>query len=411
MTITHSVLTHFHADFVAGHIELRDRIGAKIALGSAAEADYEFVGLKDSETLHVGEVRVQVLHTPGHTPEGISLLVFENADAEEPTAVLTGDTLFIGDVGRPDLMASVGVTAEELASWLYDSLHEKLLPLPDKTLVYPGHGAGSLCGRALSDERVSTMGEQRQYNYALAPMDKETFIELVTADQPPAPEYFAYDAGLNKSERPSMLATSEAMTLEEVLKAVAEGAQLLDVRESGSFAAKHMTGATNIGLNGQFASWVGSILDPHRAIVVVADPGEEENALIRLGRVGFDNISGHLDGGMASLEGRDDLMQSFERYAPNTLREELSGSAGRTLIDIRRTPELLEGTLPGSIHIPLDEIQSRLHEIPKDRPVTVYCAGGYRSAVAASILQREGFTDVTDIVGGYSAWAATEPVA
>lgn len=412
LTLTHVILTHFHADFVAGHIELRDRTGARIALGAQADADYDFLPLADGDTIDLGRVRLQARATPGHTPEAISLLVFDlDQSATEPHAVLTGDTLFIGDVGRPDLMASQGVTADELAAALYDSLQTKLLPLPDDTLVYPGHGAGSLCGRALSSETVSTMAEQRQYNYALQPMSRDDFIKLVTADQPAAPDYFAYDADLNRRERPTLADQLDRelrpLPLDEVERLAAAGAQLLDVREGGPYAAAHLTGSINVGLSGQFATWAGTLLDRDRPIVIIAEPGDEAQAAIRLGRIGLDNVAGYLDDGMAALDGHDDLVDHFDRYAPATLRERLAEPDPPLVVDLRAQPELLEGRVEGSVHIPLSDLRRRLHELPRGREIAVYCAGGYRSPMGASILQREGYGPVADLAGGYAAWAAT----
>lgn len=257
--IRHVFLTHFHADFIAGHLELRDRVGAQIHLGARANAEYEFVPAKDGDVLEFGKVRLKILETPGHTPESISIVVYDLAkDPNIPYAVLSGDTLFIGDVGRPDLLASFGVSAEELAAMLYDSLHNKLLPLPDETLVYPAHGAGSMCGKNLSMDTVSTMGVQRQYNYALKPMSKEEFIRLVTAAQPEAPKYFSYDALLNRKEHPTLEQTlvSEVKTLslDEVIRLKNAGAQLLDVRDMADFAGAHMADSVNIGLGGSYAN-------------------------------------------------------------------------------------------------------------------------------------------------------------
>ncbi|MCZ6708528.1 MAG: MBL fold metallo-hydrolase [Chloroflexi bacterium] len=413
LTITHAILTHFHADFVAGHIELRDRVGARIALGANAGADYDFQPLADGENLVLGPgVHLQALATPGHTPEAISLLVYDDeSDPSQPHAVLTGDTLFIGDVGRPDLMASVGVTAEELASSLYDSLQLKLLPLPDKVIVYPGHGAGSLCGRALSSATQSTMGEQRLYNYALEPMDKAAFIALVTTDLPAVPDYFSYDADLNRRERPTIEGalggSAQPLSLDRLLHAQSSGAQILDVRDSGSFAAAHLAGSINVGLEGQFASWAGTLLDRETPIVIVAEPGEPEEAALRLGRIGFDNVSGFLDGGMAALADRDDLLARFDRYAPGTLRERLAEKEAACIVDVRAQAELQEGKLDDSLHIPLPVLTNRLSEIPFDCEVILYCAGGYRSPMAASLLLRNGYKRVADLAGGYGAWAAT----
>src|SRR5216110_32874 len=269
LRIAHVFLTHLHADFIAGHLELRDRAGATIYLGAAASAEYAFTPLADGDRIALGRVRLQAIETPGHTPESISIVVHDpDRSATEPHAVLTGDTLFIGDVGRPDLRVALGWSAAELGSLLYDSLRTKLLALPDSSLVYPAHGAGSLCGKAISKETVSTIGEQRRSNYALQPMTKPAFIDLVTADQPDAPPYFAYDAVLNAKERPTLdeaLARElNPMTLELVLALQRTGGQMLDTRDPVEFAAAHLAGSLNVGLGGQYATWAGTVLDRER---------------------------------------------------------------------------------------------------------------------------------------------------
>src|SRR6266436_125771 len=286
LKIKHVFLTHFHADFVAGHLELRDRVGARIYLGAAAKAGYAFTPVCHGDILEFGRVRLKILETPGHTPESISILVFDlNKSPTQPQAVLTGDTLFIGDVGRPDLRAALGWSATDLGGMLFDSLHTKLLVLPDESLVYPAHGAGSLCGKALSKETVSTLGEQRRSNYALQPMSKEAFLQVVTADQPDAPAYFQYDAVLNSEERPTLdqaLARElTPKTLDEVLALQASGAQLLDTRDPVDFAAAHLTGTINIGLGGQYATWAGTLLSRDQPIVILADPGREGESALR----------------------------------------------------------------------------------------------------------------------------------
>src|SRR5499426_564308 len=305
LRIAHVLLTHFHADFVAGHLELRDRTGATIYLGAAAKAEYAFTPLRDGESVEFGRVRLTALETPGHTAESISILVFDlDRSATEPHAVLTGDTLFVGDVGRPDLRVALGWSAEELGGLLYDSIHKKLLPLPDTSLVYPAHGAGSLCGKAISRETVSTIGEQRRANYALQPMSKAAFVDLVTADQPDAPPYFTYDAVLNSRERPTLDETLarelNPMTLDQVLALQEVGGQLLDTRDPAEFAAAHLQGSINIGLGGQYATWAGTILSRERPIVIIADPGRESESAMRLGRIGFDHIVGFLKDGLHS---------------------------------------------------------------------------------------------------------------
>ena len=297
LQIRHVFLTHFHADFIAGHLELRDRCGAAIHLGACAGAEYAFVKMADGDTLEFPGMRVQVLETPGHTIESISMLVFDlKKNPAKPHAVLTGDTLFIGDVGRPDLRASLGWTAYELGSRLYDSLHDKLLPLPDETLVYPAHGAGSLCGKKLSSDTVSSLGDQRRMNYALQPMSKEEFIRMVVADQPDAPQYFAFDAILNTRERVTLDSNLERVlkpvALDEVIRQGDAGAQVLDVRDAVEFAKGHLAGSINIGLGGQYATWAGTLLDRAKPIVIIAEPGREQEAALRLGRIGFDHVWG-----------------------------------------------------------------------------------------------------------------------
>jgi hydroxyacylglutathione hydrolase len=407
LRIAHVLLTHLHADFVAGHLELRDRVGATIYLGAAAKAEYAFTPLHDGDRVEFGGVRLQALETPGHTPESISIAVYDlDRSASEPHAVLTGDTLFVGDVGRPDLRAALGWSATDLGGMLYESLRTKLLTLPDASLVYPAHGAGSLCGKALAQETVSTIGEQRRSNYALQPMTKAAFVELVTADQPDAPPYFTYDAVMNTKERPTL---DEAlsrelnpMTLELVLALQRTGGQLLDTRDPAEFAAAHLAGSLNIGLGGQYATWAGTMLDRERPIVIIADTGREQEAAVRLGRIGFDHIVGYLED-LQSLEGRPDLTATIDRVSPARAAEQLA-SGEPLAVDVRAPRERDEKFVDGSVNIPLNHLAERLKELPSDRPLLVYCAGGYRSSIAASLLQRQGFTQVSEIAGGLAAW-------
>ncbi|MEE9198590.1 MAG: MBL fold metallo-hydrolase [Dehalococcoidia bacterium] len=412
LQIRHVFLTHFHADFVAGHLELRDRAGAGIFLGATAEADYDFTPLEDGGVLEFGQVRLKVLETPGHTPECISILVYDlDKDEAKPHAVLTGDTLFIGDVGRPDLLASLGVSASELAGMLYDSLHQKLLPLPDETLVYPAHGAGSACGRNLSTETVSTIGIQRQYNYALQPMSKEEFIGLVTIDQPEAPPYFLYDAMLNRKERPTLESvlqrTVNPLSLNQTLGMMEAGAQVIDVREPADFAGAHLVDCINIGLSGSFATWAGTILGRDKPIIIIAEPGHEEEAAVRLGRIGFDHTAGYLEGGMQALEPRADLIGRTDRVTAATLVEQLDYPDPPVVLDVRTEPEHREKAIQGSLHIPLNHLQQRMGEVPRGRKIVVHCATGYRSSIAASILERAGLGEIADLVGGIAAWEAS----
>ena len=416
-TIKHVFLTHFHADFISGHIELRNKAGAMIHLGNRAQAEFACVHMKEGDTVEFGDVRLKILETPGHTPEGISILVFDLATSSTvPLAVLTGDTLFIGDVGRPDLLASIGVTADELADMLYDSITEKLVKLPDATLVYPAHGAGSMCGKNLSKETVSTIGEQKKFNYALQPMSRAAFKKIVTADQPEAPEYFVHDAILNRQERASLeesMATSfKGLSLADVLSLQASGTQILDVRDGLDFEGGHLKGALNIALGGKYATWAGSMLAHDRPIVVIAEEGGEKEAVMRLGRIGFDNVGGYLAGGMSALSSRDDLVERTARITAPALAEWLSGTRSDlghapTVVDVRSEAEYAGGHIAGSSNIPLPHLAARLGEIPADRPVAVHCEGGYRSAIAASLLQQLGRRNVHDLVGGYKAWLAT----
>ncbi|MGP0074462.1 MAG: MBL fold metallo-hydrolase [Bryobacteraceae bacterium] len=417
LQIRHVFLTHFHADFVAGHLELRDlgalKEGASIHLGSRAQAEYAFVAMKDGDTLEFPGMRLQVLETPGHTIESISILVFDLAkDAEKPYAVLTGDTLFIGDVGRPDLRASLGWTANDLGAHLYDSLHNKLLTLPDETLVYPAHGAGSLCGKQLSSDTVSSLGDQRRLNYALQPMSKEEFIRLVTADQPDAPPYFTYDAILNTRERATLDNNLEQVLhpihLDDVLRMGDAGAQILDVRDPAEYAKGHLAGSINIGLGGQYATWAGTVLDRSKPIVIIAEPGREQEAALRLGRIGFDHVKGYMQGGMEALAERPDLVWPTERASAPMVAEELASADAPVLLDIRNPREWTTKHIEGSVNIPLNHLQERIAEIPRDRRIAIHCAGGYRSSIAASILHQYGITHLIEMAGGLAAWEAAK---
>jgi hydroxyacylglutathione hydrolase len=325
--------------------------------------------------------------------------------------VLTGDTLFGGVGGRPDLRVALGWSASDLGGLLYESLRTRLLTLPDSSLVYPAHGAGSLCGKALSKETVSTIGEQRRSNYALQPMTKAAFVELVTADQPDAPAYFTYDAVLNSKERPTLDETLarelQPMTLDQVLALRDVGGQLLDTRDPNDFAAAHLTGSINIGLGGQYATWAGTILGRERPIIIIADPGREHESAVRLGRIGFDHVAGYLKDGLRSLESRPDLTASTERVSAPLAADRLA--TGEPLaVDVRAPREREQKRVAGSVSMPLNHLAEHLQDLPKDRPLLVYCAGGYRSAIAASLLQTHGFSHVSEITGGITAWEAAK---
>ena len=410
LRITHVFLTHLHADFLAGHLELRDQTDAVICLGAQATAEYAHVGMKDGDAIELGRVRIAALETPGHTPESISLLVFDRGQSEtHPAAVLTGDTLFVGDVGRPDLRGALGWSAAALGSLLYDSLRDKLLALPDDSLVYPAHGAGSLCGKAIGKETFTTIGEQRRSNYALQPMSRDAFVALVTADQPDAPAYFTYDAVLNAKERPTLdesLATGlHPLRLDDVLQRQREGARIVDTRDAAEFAASHLTGSQNIGLGGQFATWAGTLLEPDRKLVIIAEPGRESEAAVRLGRIGFDRMIGYLQD-LHSLESRPELTTSTERLSPALAAARLSSLDAPLLVDVRTPHENETRRIEGSVSLPLSHLAERAKDLPRDRPLIVHCAGGYRSSIAASLLQRLGFRQVSELAGGLAAWEA-----
>jgi hydroxyacylglutathione hydrolase len=411
LKVEHVFLTHFHADFIAGHLELRDRVGARIYLGKAANAEYAFQPLGEGDAVQFGQIRLEAMETPGHTPESICLKVYDLAEsATTPKAVLTGDTLFIGDVGRPDLRAALGWSAADLGALLYTSLRDKVLQLPDSSLVYPAHGAGSLCGKAISRETVSTIGEQRRSNYALQPMSKEAFLELVTADQPDAPAYFTYDAVLNSRERQTLeqaLARElRPLTIDELLAEQTKGAQLLDTRDPVEFAAAHLEGSINIGLVGQYATWAGTVLSREQPIVIVADPGAETESALRLGRIGFDHVIGYLAGGLRSADGSAARIVTTERLSAEVAARRLGEHGAPAVVDVRAPGERTQKRIEGSLHIPLTRLTERMADIPADRPVLVHCAGGYRSSIAASLLQRAGRTNVSELAGGITAWEA-----
>ncbi len=409
MTIELVIETHFHADFLSGHLELAEATGAKIVFSSVAETEFESMGVADGERYLLGDVTLEFLHTPGHTPESLSIVVYEHADDETPHGVLTGDTLFIGDVGRPDLLASIGFTREELAEHLYTSLHTKLMPLPDATKVFPAHGAGSACGKNLSTELVSTMGEQKETNYALRAPDKETFMALVTEGQPPAPSYFVYDAILNRKDRDLLdeEAIPTALSYDEVQSALAAGAMLVDGRTPEEFAQGHLRQAVNVGLEGRYAEFAGSVIPSDVDIVLFVEPGFELEGKNRLARIGFDRVIGYVaEPFKVMLDHRDDV-QIASRLTAKALDERTRSIGDLQIVDVRNPGELEAGTIAGSVNIPVGQIPGRVDELDVTRPTVVYCAGGYRSSVAASLLRHKGFVDVSDIIGGYGAWAET----
>ena len=414
MTIDTVVETHFHADFLSGHLELAERTGAAIVYGRAAAGRTEFpiVAMGDGERIALGGatgVQLEILETPGHTPESISVLVWEHAADAAPHAVLTGDTLFIGDVGRPDLLAAVGERADDLARRLYRSLREKLMVLPPETLVYPAHGAGSACGKHLSTETVSTIGEQLRVNYALAPMSEDQFVDAVTEGQAAAPMYFLSAALANRREhgtfdeaRPDTL-----LDLDAVLAAQAAGAVLLDTRDPVDFARGHLVGSVNVGLGGRFADYTGEVVPAGTRIVVLAEPDHGHEAVLRLARIGFDDVIGVLEDVPAALVRRPDLARQASRLSATELAEQRAHHAVQ-VVDVRGPGEVAGGMVDGAVNVPLAELVRREGELDPTVPVVVYCAGGYRSSIAASVLRAHGFTDVSDVLGGYAACAPAD---
>ena len=406
VTVEAVINTHFHADFIAGHLELAATTGAWIGYGRRAETDYPIRKLADGERISLGDVTLQIMETPGHTPESISVLVYEHATDPAPYAVLTGDALFIGDVGRPDLLASLGYTAEQLGEMLYDSVQHKLMALPDEVRVFPAHGAGSACGKNLSTERASTIGEQRATNYACAPMPREEFLALVTAGQPAAPAYFVHDAVLNRQRHELFDAETAPMPLtgEEFAAQRAAGAVVLDARDPQEFAAGHLRGAVNVPADGRFAETAGMVVRPDERVLVVAPQDREEEIVTRLARIGLDNVAGYLREPEDAFLAMAADMGRASRVTVTDLRAALAAGQPPVLLDVRNPGEVEAGAIEGSLRIPLAQLPGRLAEVPAGRPVVVHCAGGYRSSVAASLLRRAGWDDVSDLLGGYQAW-------
>jgi len=412
LSIVGIINTHFHADFLSGHLELARETGAWIGYGAGAQAEFEIRPLEDGERISLGDVTLEIMSTPGHTPESISVLVHEHADDEVAYGVLTGDALFIGDVGRPDLLASVGVTAEELGRMLYDSVQNKLMGLPDEVRVFPAHGAGSACGKNLSTEKQSTIGEQRRLNYACQPMSEDAFLDVVTEGQSAAPAYFVYNATLNKAERSvrDTDATIPPLTDEQVDAALAAGAILVDARDQQEFAAGHLKGSISIPTDGRLAETVGTVLDPTQQFVILASDEEAQETAVRFHRIGFDQVLGHVADPERYLLAREERVERSSRLTVTQV-EEICEVDDVQLIDIRNVGELAGGTIPGAVHLPLAELPGRIDELDPQRPVVLYCAGGWRSNVGASLLRARGFTDVSDVVGGYNAWALTHALA
>jgi len=404
VSIRHILETHLHADFVSGHQELAARTGARIYIGEQAQATYLHTAMRDGFELQAGKIRITALETPGHTPESMCFVVTDEEKSASPWAVLTGDTLFLGDVGRPDL--SKRYTPPQLAGMLYDSLHGKLLTLADDVLVYPAHGAGSLCGRNMRAERVSTIGTERLTNYALQIKSKEEFVKQLTSNLPARPAYFLQDAEINRTGAAALSDLPALSPLEpaQVQSILSDGGIVLDVRPGDQFAAQHVPGSINIALSGQFASWAGALLGLAARPVLVAESQDEvSEARMRLARVGLEDAQGFLNGGIEAWMQAGFPLATITQIDVQELDRQLQGD-GTQVLDVRREPEWEAGHIAEASWWPLDNFKIAPPEIDRSLPIAVHCKGGYRSIIACSLLQRAGFQNVVNIVGGFDAW-------
>jgi len=405
LLIERVIETHIHADFLTGHLELAAATGAQICYSEDADVGFPVEPLQDGQRISLGEVTLEILATPGHTPESMCIVIYEHGDDEVPYGVLTGDTLFVGDVGRPDLLAGTGLSSETLARTLYDSLHDKLLKLPDATRVFPAHGAGSACGKQLSSETSSTIGEQRRDNYALQLTDVDQFVAAITEGQAPQPRYFEFDSLRNRELRPLLDVNPPPMLdIDDVCEIARAGAILLDTREQADYASGHLRGAVNVGLQGRFAESAGLVFPFDRDIVLVGDAALADESKTRLSRVGYDRVIGQLRDLPSVFTHRPDLVETASRVTAERLAELLGSRPGLQLVDVRNPGETEDGVIPGAREIPLPALTDSIESLDQTAPVVAYCASGYRSLVAASVLRASGFDDVSDVVGGFDAW-------
>lgn len=400
--IKYVIETHSHADFVSGHLELAGKTGAQIIYGQRANTEFPTLKVKDGDTLDLGSIELKFLETPGHTPEGITTLATDRLDPEAPTKMFTGDTLFIGDVGRPDLIGSKGFTAEEMGSMLYDSLHNKILPMPDETEVYPAHGAGSLCGKSLSKETWSTLGEQRRTNYALRPMTKDEFIKVVASDQPEVPAYFPVSASQNLKgsaslddlPKPVEFSTQEILDFDGIV---------VDIRQNSEYGEGHVRNSINIGLGGQFASWAGTLIPIGTPVALVGENGEQiEEAFMRLARVGIETVKGYIL--IGTFAGEKLAVEQVSVQAAN----EKTAAEGTQFVDVRRPAEFANGHAAGAINLPLDRLAREIDQLNPELPTYVICQGGYRSSLGTSVLENAGFNEIYNVTGGTKAWIDAE---
>lgn len=399
--------THFHADFVSGHIDLARETGSSIVFGPTAQTGYDVIVAKDDEVFSIGKIKLKVLHTPGHTLESSCfLLIDENGNNN---AVFTGDTLFVGDVGRPDLAIKSDLTIDDLAGMLFDSLNSKIKPLADDVIVYPAHGAGSSCGKNIGKETFSTIGTQKKLNYAMQPMNKLDFIKAVTDGLSSAPGYFAMDAKLNKEGYDSiddvLKKNTKALTVTEFETEMAKGALVLDVRSADDFEKGFVPTAINIGLNGQYAPWVGMLIDGNVPLILVAEDGKEAEAVLRLARVGYEKVNGYLKGGISAWKNEGKKIETIESVTAEDFVAKIDPSSN--ILDVRKLGEVESGIVENAQQMCLSKLQTELNSLDKNKHYFVHCAGGYRSMMAASILKQKGFTKITNVLGGMGKISAT----
>jgi len=396
--------THFHADFVSGHLDLAARTGATIVYGPQTEANFPFHRAADNEVFSVGRLKIQAIHTPGHTLESTCYLLHDEAGA--PYCIFTGDTLFVGDVGRPDLFSG-NRSKEELAGMLYDSLQQRIRPLPGHIIVYPAHGPGSACGKNLGPQTYSTIGEQRERNYALQETDKETFVKDVTSGLTAPPAYFPLNARINKEGYARldevMQRSLKALSVADFRQAVAEGAWILDTRPSAVFTEAFVPGSVSIGLDGRFAEWAGILLPFDQPLVLVTEPGQEEESIIRLARVGIDQVRGFLDGGLAAWRQADEPVDMIIDIEPEELAMDIPHDPRLEILDVRKPSEYDAGHVQGATNVPLDTLADvgNIAMIEPDNNLYLHCAGGYRSVIAASLLKRQGYHNLRNVLGGF----------
>lgn len=408
LKIRYVIETHLHADFVSGHRELAARTGAEIIFGAKADAAFPHHAVRDGDEIRLGKVILRFMETPGHTPESISVLIVDTEVSLEPQKILTGDTLFIGDVGRPDLAGGKGYTSEQMAATLYDTLHQKILKLDDAVEVYPAHGAGSMCGRNISKETSSTIGQQRRFNYALQPMSKDEFVSMMVTDLQAAPAYFSHDAETNRTGAPALseIERPQALSPEDLSRLSKERHVVLDVRSASEFGTGHVPGALNIGLGGQFASWAGTLIPMNTPLIIIADIDEQvDEAVMRLARVGHESVKGFLKGGMRAWREAGFEVASVQQISVDELRGLLERSHDLQLIDVRRPAEYKSGHVPRAASLPLaPQMVEQAVQFNPAHPAAIICAGGYRSSAAASLLAGRGFNQLYNVTGGTSAW-------